>query len=517
MKHIFKSGLAAGICALLFMGCDKDSLPSLKTDLDPMTDLFGVVTDSDGNYMPGVVVSDGYSCAVTDENGVYQLTSNKFSYQVFVSIPEDCAVPMANGLPSFWKKITGGISRYDFTLEKTGATEDSFNLFCLADPQCQSTTNVNRFTSETVPDLYETVSASDLPSYGVVLGDIGWNTANNDYTNDVFPLMKKAMDKDKVGLPLFMAIGNHDNKVIAVKKDAYTVEHDIAAQRNFEYCFGPVNYSFNRGKVHVVVMDDIVFPNHDDYSMGFRDDQVEWLKQDLSFVSKDKMIILCVHIPIRGSSGQNVDKVLDLLKSFAGLHIMSGHTHYAENYVAEDRYEHVHAAVCGAWWHSHINVDGAPNGYGVYSINGTKIVDSYFKATGYERSFQIRLYRGNMSYMEGYTPNYNFYYQGDSDIIANIWNSDSDWTVKVYEDGQLSGEMKPFEGKEKRDAWASGYHRGVQGRGDNYDKKNNTHLFYYTLKNPAASVKVEAVDPHSGQTYTQTEFTGNTPEFFPAF
>lgn len=195
------------------------------------------------------------------------------------------------------------------------------------------------------------------------------------------------------------------------------------------------------------------------------------------------MIILCVHIPIRGSEAQNVDKVLDLMKPFAGLHIMSGHTHYAENYVGEDRYEHVHGAVCGAW----------------------------------ERSFQLRLYRGNMSYMEGYSPNFKFFYKGESDIIANIWNSDPEWSVKVYEDGQLSGEMKPFEGNERRDAWASGYHRGVQGRGDNYDKKNNTHLFYYTLKNPNADVKVEAHDPHSGQTYTQTEFTGNTAEFFPAF
>lgn len=96
------------------------------------------------------------------------------------------------------------------------------------------------------------------------------------------------MQMDKVGLPLFQLMGNHDNKVIAVSKNDYTVAHDIAAQRNFEYIFGPVNYSFDRGNVHIVAMDNIIFPSHKDYSLGFRDDQVEWLRQDLSYVSKDK-------------------------------------------------------------------------------------------------------------------------------------------------------------------------------------------------------------------------------------
>lgn len=152
------------------------------------------------------------------------------------------------------------------------------------------------------------------------------------------------MQTDKVGLPLFQVMGNHDNKVIAVSKDNYTVAHDIAAQRNFEYIFGPVNYSFDRGNVHIIAMDNIIFPSHKDYSLGFRDDQVEWLRQDLSYVSKDKMVILCVHIPMRASGNQNVQAVFELLKPFAEVHVMSGHTHYAENNVYDSHYEHVHGA-----------------------------------------------------------------------------------------------------------------------------------------------------------------------------
>lgn len=524
-RYIF---IIAALTALFLAGCSNDDERPAKTPIDPMTDIYGVVTDTQGNRLQGVVVSDGYTCSVTDENGVYQLTGNEFSYHVFLSIPETYEVPMGAGLPCFWQKLSEGRKRYDFTLTPlAGGAENEFNLFCIADPQCQNTTNIARFSNETVPDVAAQVAASTLPCYGITLGDIGWNTANTDYTNDVFPLMKKAMQQDKVGLPLFQVIGNHDNKVISVAKDKYTVAHDIAAQRNFEVAFGPVNYSFNRGNVHIVAMDDIVFPNHNDYSLGFRDDQVEWLRQDLSYVPKDKMVILCVHIPMRANTGQNVQAVFDLLKPFAEVHVMSGHTHYAENNVYSNHYEHVHGAACGAWWNSTINVDGTPNGYAIYNIKGATITDWVYKGTGLDADQQIRLYRANDLFMRDYSKNYQFYYKGDDQIVANIWNADKDWKIEVYENGTKTGEMTQFDyaGNEKDkswDAWALGYHIGVVGKDEldkdkkptSYYQRNVRHLYYYTLKSPAASVEVRATN-RFGKTYTQSKYTTGLPEDFP--
>ncbi|WP_295937098.1 calcineurin-like phosphoesterase C-terminal domain-containing protein [uncultured Alistipes sp.] len=518
----------AACTALLFTGCSSDDERPVKTPIDPATDIYGVVVDNNGRRLQGVVVSDGYTCALTDENGVYQLTASEFAYHVNISLPEAYEVPSDKGLPYFWQKLTEGRKRYDFTLTPlAGGVENEFNLFCVADPQCQNTTNVARFSNETVPDIAAQVAASTLPCYGITLGDIGWNTANTDYTNDIFPLMKVAMQQSKVGLPLFQVMGNHDNKVISVTKANYTVEHDIAAQRNFELAFGPVNYSFNRGSVHVVAMDNIIFPNHNDYSLGFRDDQVEWLKQDLSYVSKDKMVILCTHIPMRNGTSQNVNEVIALLKSFAEVHIMTGHTHYAENNVYADHYEHVHGAACGAWWNSTINTDGTPNGYAIYKIKGATIDSWSYKATGLENDFQIRLYRADETFMRDYAKSYKFYYNGGDQIIANIWNADKDWTIEVYENGVKSGEMTRFEhtGAEKDkswDAWALGYHIGVVGKNEmvdgkptDYYQRNVRHLYYYTLKSASASVEIRATD-RFGKTYTQTQFTTGLPEDFPA-
>ena len=511
--------MSVALSAFVLTGCSKDDMPKVKNDITEGNDIYGVVTDTDGNRLQGVTVSDGYNCSVTDENGVYQLKRGEFSYQVFVSVPADCKIPIEEGQPHFWKQLSAGQERYDFKLEKLDAVENDFDFFCIADPQCQNTTHINRYMNETVPDIIESVKSCTLPVYGMVLGDVGYNTYNNDYTNAVFPLMKIALSTDKnAGLPLFKIMGNHDYKVLNVPKDSYTVAHDIKVQRNFEVTFGPINYSFNRGQVHVIGMDDMIFPNHNDYELGFRDDQLEWLRQDLANVPKDKMIIFCVHIPLRDSHNKNVQEVLSLLKEYSCFHVMSGHTHYAENDEYADHYEHVHGAACGAWWHSTINTDGTPNGYAIYKVEGNKITDWVYKATGESEDFQLRIYKGNDVFFPGFSSSYSFFYNSENDLVADIWNADSAWKVEVYENGALTGEMVPFGSEAKgksRDAWATGYHCSVQGRDPkNYDRTSNSHMYHYTLKDPSASVKVVATD-RFGRKYEQDHITTNTIEDYP--
>lgn len=120
--------------------------------------------------------------------------------------------------------------------------------------------------------------------------------------------------------------------------------------------------------------------------------------------------------------------------------------------------------------------------------------------------------------MEGYTPSYQFYYKDDNQIVANVWNADSQWKIEVYENGTLSGEMSPFSSSvTRRDAWASGYHCGVLGRStSSYDRTSNTHLYYYTLKDPSAQVEVRATDRFRN-VYTQTHVTTSAPEDYPTY
>ena len=486
--------------------------------LEEGMDFCGLVSDIDGNPIPGVTVSDGYSCAVTDEKGVYQLKGCEYSYHVNISVPSGYKIPLKDDQVCFWETIEQDRTRYDFVLEPLAQPEKEFYLFCLADPQCQNQNrHVMRFRTETVPDIRQTLSAlpAGIPCYGITLGDVGYNNADTDYNskNGIFPAMKEEMTLTKIGMPLFQVMGNHDNR--RIDPGTYSVASDISAESAFKKAFGPVNYSFDRGDVHIVAMDNILFTNHNKYSLGFRDDQVEWLRQDLANVPKDKMVILCVHIPLGGTSSNNVKEVVEQIESFGGCHIMAGHTHYSANAVYAKRYEHIHAAICGAWWRSTVNTDGAPNGYAYYKVNGPTIESWLYKGVDLNASCQIRMYRGNLDYLQGGSETFRFQIDSDDCIWANIWNWDTSWTVEVYEDGVFSGNMTLSTSGTRRDAWAVGYHVGFLGlTASGYNKTSVSHLFYYKLKNPSAKVEIRATD-RFGNRYVQNTFTGNTREFWP--
>ncbi len=357
------------------------------------------MTDPNGAPVGGIVVSDGFSCVATDANGVYQMPRHADAFHVFYRIPADREIPMSGG-PSLLLAASfedAGALRLRSDAAAGGAETD-FKLVCIADPQVpERHGSGRRFKEESVPDIRAHVSTLEGPVYGITLGDIIFNERSKDVTNQMMPPIALAMRESEIGLKLFQVMGNHDNCMTPTVTDESS-NFDLAGRRNFEYKFGPCDYSFDRGNAHIVAMDDVLLTdekhNPSDYEGGFTDAQVEWLRQDLSLVPKDKLVIFCVHIPLRNATSFNRETVRNLLKEFDNVHIMAGHTHYAQNYIDGDVYEHIHGAVCGAWWKSTINVDGTPNGYGVYDISGSKIENWYYKPTRLSKDFQIRMYRG---------------------------------------------------------------------------------------------------------------------------
>lgn len=314
------------------------------TQLDGNTTLYGLVTDTSGNPVPGVVVSDGYGCVTTDANGVYQMERYKKARFVHYSTPAGYAVnTSADNYPLFYAEIVHKniADRHDFVLTPLPAPESDFTLVCIADPQCATTAEISRYVNETIPDVEATVDgykAKGTPVYGITLGDIVFDTP------DLWSNMKESMANRN--LPIFQTIGNHDH--------LQTETSDDNAAANFETQFGPRNYSFNRGDVHIVSMDNVLYEGKKKYKGGITDKQLEWLRQDLSHVDKDKLVIFCAHIPFRGGtsvtdeSHENYDGVLDLLSGFSEAHIMIGHTHYHQKYIHKRNgktiLEHVHGA-----------------------------------------------------------------------------------------------------------------------------------------------------------------------------
>ena len=512
----------------------------------------GRITYDDGTAASDVVVSDGFSCVKTDINGNYCLTPHKHTMYIFYSVPATGEVMVNNyGQPHFFAKYDAAKTTYNFTLNKI-AKEEKFSLFCFADVQCANSSHINRFKNESVPDIVAHAKTKSNPCYGVTLGDVVYSQGTRN-CEPIMPTMRSAMAKDKMGMPVFQTFGNHDYSFVFDEANPpacsgyQDLEFQLSVQRAFEEVFGPINYSWNRGDTHIVCMRNMLWwdgASWDHYGdPRFLDAQYEWLKQDLQYVSKDKMVILCVHCSVENSTKSNVQNILKLLSQFKEAHIMSGHHHRCTNFPTTSTvngkaiYEHNHGAVCGHFWKSRFNADGAPNGYSVYEIEGNKMVDWYYKGVNEgmnSRDYQMRLYRGNLK--SGGQYDYIQLQHGANVILANVFNADDNWKIKIYEDGVYAGLMTKMArnnsgpckyspdpnnpGKPSTssslDWWIVGYHTGVLGLGDpkNDEKhsgnyKDNFHMYKWTLKNAnAKDIKVEATDQW-GNTYSCSTITGD--------
>jgi len=487
-------------------------------------DLYGYIGNTDNQPVSDVVVTDGFTCVKTNSNGIYQMKQNANADFVYYSIPSEYKVNTHSeeiNTAYFYKPLSSE-KRYDFTLTKLdNGIEKNFKVITIGDPQVSNRTtdkyysakgvsstsgtysNMWRFKNETMEDIENTLSEINIPVYGLVMGDV----CEKDCGALQVP-MRTALGA--TSMTVFSVIGNHDKQVSA----------NVLSTSSYTNAWGPLNYSFNRGNIHFVAMDNIIFSSYDSYTGGFTADQVEWLRQDLSYVSKSMMVILYYHIPLRSTNYAYRSTVLGMLSDFAGYSLFCGHTHYNEIYSQTDpitTLEHIHAAACGAWWKSTLNNDGTPNGYEVYSINGTDFTDWYYKSVSRDKSFQMRLSEADHLY--GGTHGYFDYAdqlsltKNEGYVVANIFNADKNWTVKAYEGTSMTGVSMTKVSKEP-DSYAVGYHVGVLGRNLTSYDGGSDHTYSYKRTDPGAVVEVVATDEFGNEYHANTFVDGFTEAMY---
>ena len=263
------------------------SLEMLPVEQDEFTifykKIYGHVRYSDGTPIAGVAVSDGFQVTSTDKNGYYELNDvTPDTWYIYCSIPADVKVPIDEfGRPCYFQKYPSSTQRYDFTFEKlAGGKEKKFALLALADTQVGTISSVNQFKAQAAPEIKNYTKSLGYNCYGVALGDVIYSPANsnNEY---LMPEMRQAFKECEI--PVFAVFGNHDNCHFSTSKPVFTdgrsSTFNLKIQRPFEECFGPINYSFNRGDVHIVCMRDMQWktntsPAGDNTSTMFTDSYV---------------------------------------------------------------------------------------------------------------------------------------------------------------------------------------------------------------------------------------------------
>lgn len=439
---------------------------------DAGTTVYGVVSTADGP-VPGVVVSDGVEVTVTNEQGIYQLQSDKEWGYVFISVPAGYEVPAEGVLPQFYKMMKGDAStaeRVDFSLTAVDG-QDDYKVLVLGDMHLANRTGDLKQFMEFTSDLnaYRALHQQEK-MYAIALGDMTWDLYwySNSYA---LPEYLNTINSQVKGLQIFHTIGNHDYD--------YKATNDRDAESRFMDYIAPTYYSFNLGKVHYVVLDDIDCSNYDgttsrDYEKRVSAGQLSWLAKDLSHVDKSVPLVVVMHAQVfypSQTDGFKVDhdvlnttQLLNVLDGYK-VHFITGHTHMNYNVTPDDAvtggrevYEHNTGAICGSWWWSgyltpgvHLSPDGTPGGYAIWSVNGTDM-EWMYKATGWTEDYQFRSYDLNnvhfsladvpqmpagvpasvkkeyMKYVDAYPGNQ------DNEVLINIWNWNPRWTLKVTDE-----------------------------------------------------------------------------------
>lgn len=445
-----------------------------KVLLPPGQFLKGTI-HSKGKGIRDVVVSDGYTVLATNKKGEFELTPHPDAVSLFISTPAGYAFNHEKGIARHYRLLQDLDLDKDisFELVPLDKDDDEHQFFIWADPQVANASDVDKMMQQSVPDVKKLVAAAGAGSllHGITVGDIVWDKL------ELFRDYDKAVQQ--MGIPFFQCLGNHDMD--------YRKGGDETSDDTFQKTYGPTYYSFNRGQVHYVVMDNVRYLGTErDYDGYFQQHQLDWLQKDLSFVDKNKLVVLCVHIPVHANTKNNT-ALYDILGN-RNVHIMSGHTHYHVNVVKENIFEHNHGTVCGAWWTGPICGDGTPGGYGVYKVKGTEL-SWHYQSTGKEADYQMKLF----------VQDYN---NAQKQLIANIWNYDPEWQNEYWVDGVKMGPLEQFEGY---DPLAYSLMLGPQlpkPRGF-AEPKLTKHLFRALVPSNAKVLKVVATD-RFGKTFTET-------------
>jgi hypothetical protein len=384
-RYVVSGPIVAALCLMIFLmiGCSSSS-GGPTPEPPPVTDITGTVfQDSDGNGIKGadeqgvagVLVSNGSTTILTDQDGKYILPSaGSF---VFITTPGDQT-------PSgpWYRSIYGG--------------QVNFGLIHTPDKNSSEFTFVHmtdiHLDSESLPILNQALEEiKDIsPAFVIATGDfvnIGDKaTISEAQAAQWFGAFTTAVSASGLEMPVYYTPGNHD--MVNVSQEVAQGAEPGCSKNAYRNHFGPTYYSFDWGDYHCIVLD----PNDLEGARQvyqISGSQLEWLQKDLSYRQGSPLMVFC-HEPT--TSWESQDQVLNMLlagRSASEVSIFAGHGHHDLLTNTRGIAEQATGAFCGEWWFGP-SMDGNEGGYRLVSVDGEGM-SSLFKETGATRKIHLQL------------------------------------------------------------------------------------------------------------------------------
>ncbi len=371
----------------------------------------------------GIAVSNGREIAVSDQNGYYELPVRDNS-TIFVIKPRNWMVPVdENQMPQFYYiHSTTGASGTKFEgLSVTGPLPelvnfplypvdepDSYDVLVFGDTQPRNIQEVYYIARDVIPEVAGTHAA-----FGITLGD-------NVFDN--LDMYEPVIDGiSNIGIPWIYVVGNHDLD--------FSGPNNTDARGPWYRTFGPSYYSFSYGPAHFIVLDNIRIiyeGGRSYYRTGLGQDQMEFLRNDISRLDSDKLIVLLAHIPWTGSTAWEDESeqlaFYEIISRYSRSFSLVGHTHRQYHHLIGQSHTYMHydfeiddendfpgdqphhmvsvGTVCGGWWagapdeygipHAMMS-DGTPTSYTILHIDGNDWKMSW-KAARRPAEFQMHIH-----------------------------------------------------------------------------------------------------------------------------
>ena len=379
----------------------------------------------------------------------------------------------------------------------------SFSAFIFGDPQAYTAQEMEFFKNGVVNEAKRRKG----PLFGISLGDL----VGDDLS--LHPSYKQTIGQ--MGLPWYNVMGNHDMN--------YDVTEDSLSDEGFEKSFGPPSYSFNVGDAHFIVLDNIIYPHPQTgkgYQGGLRQDQIDFVANDLKFVPKEKLIVIAFHIPLNPENSKSFrqndrQQLFDILADYPNILGLSAHTHYQQQnlYTSEHGWkgskpfhEYNVGTTSGDWYSGLPNEqgipvstmrDGTPKGYAILNIDGNQYKFDY-KVVGKDDSYTIDLFGPSIvkaKYAGRYHVYANFFLGSSKDQVRYKIDS-ADWVTMDRVEGSDPAYLKGL-------LEYDGATTLVEGRRPS-EPVNSAHLWKLKLPKLNAgkhTIEVEAVDMF-GRTHT---------------
>ena len=325
------------------------------------------IMDAGEAGIPDILVSNGITVTVTDEDGNYQLPQK--GYFVFITTPNDHAPT------TIWYR---GITEHNLDFGLSPAPEkdkDEFVFVQITDIHIDTEEDHIAIFEQAIDEINEIAPAFVIATGDMVLkGDEVTISQAREWFDTYSTLIQD------FEMPIYNAMGNHD--VVGINCEQVDKTEPGYNEEMYRDYFGPTYYSFDWGPYHCLILDpNELVDGHQVYRIP--DSQLEWLRQDLAHRQGETLLVF-FHEPT--TSWENRTQVLNLLKQNQAM-MFSGHWHFD---IIMDSYgipEQVTGAICGEWWFRPA-ADGKPFGYRIVEVDG-EAISTFYKEIGEERAIDI--------------------------------------------------------------------------------------------------------------------------------